>query len=57
MFSLQFGIVSFQEISNVMFYKVIASTISQLGPQRVTPFRDLLLKISIVYFTLWTFQV
>ena len=39
---------SLQELSNGMFYKGIASTMTDIGPQRVTPL-GALLKI-----TLWT---
>ena len=45
---------SLQELSNGMFYKGIASTITHIGPQRVTPLGALLFIISLVYFTLWT---
>ena len=37
-----------------MFYKCIAITMTDIGPQRVTPLGALLFKISLVYFTLWT---
>ena len=47
---------SLQELSNGMFYKGIASTMTDIGPQRVTPLGALLLKISLVYFTLDTVQ-
>ena len=45
---------SLQELSNGMFYKGIASTMTDIGPQRVTPLGALLKIISLVYFTLWT---
>ena len=38
---------SFQELSNDMFYKGIASTMTDIGPQRVTPLGALLKIISI----------
>ena len=37
-----------------MFYKGIGSTMTHIGPQRVTPLGALLFNISLVYFTLWT---
>ena len=43
-----------QELSNGMFYEGISSTMTHIGPQRVTPLGGLLFKISLVYFTLWT---
>ena len=44
---------SLQELSIGMFYKGIASTMTDIGPQRVTPLGALLFSISLVYFTLW----
>ena len=41
-----------QELSNGMFYKGITSTMTHIGPQRVTPLGALLFIISLVYFTL-----
>ena len=41
---------SLQELSNGMFYKGIASTMTHIPPQRVTPLGALLFIISLVYF-------
>ena len=47
---------SLQELFKGMLYKDIASTMTDIGPQRVTPLGALLFSISLVYFTLWTYK-